>query len=97
MLSGGGSPADAICMGGYNYDITYDDLTATEEYNGSSWSFGGNMSMGRSAAAGGGSSSDAICMGGYASGYSNVTEEYAEASPASIVPAIVFQYRQRWS
>jgi hypothetical protein len=47
MLSGGGSSSDAICMGGYNYDITYDDLDATEEYNGSSWSSGGDMSMGR--------------------------------------------------
>ena len=80
MLSGGGSPSDAICMGGYNYDITYDDLTATEEYNGSSWSSGGDMSMGRAAAAGGGSSSDAICMGGYGD---TSTEEYNGTSWSS--------------
>ena len=69
----------------------------TETYDGTSWSAGGNLGSARQSLAGGGNSTSAICMGGYASGYSSVTEEYAEASTASVVPAIVFQYRQRWS
>jgi hypothetical protein len=49
----------------------------TEEYNGSSWSAGGNLGTSRSSLAGGGDSSNAICMGGYTTdSNSNVTEEY---------------------
>jgi hypothetical protein len=92
-LAGGGNSSDAICMGGNVSGIS----NITETYDGTSWSAGGNLGSARQSLAGGGNSTNAICMGGYASGYSSVTEEYAEASTASVVPAIVFQYRQRWS
>ena len=90
-LAGGGSSTDAICMGGNASGIS----NKTETYNGNSWSAGGNLGTARMTLAGGGSSTSAVCMGGYASGslYSAVTEEYAEASTASVVPAIVLQYQ----
>jgi hypothetical protein len=48
----------------------------TEEYNGSSWSAGGNLGTARGYLAGGGDSSNAICMGGDTGSNSKVTEEY---------------------
>jgi hypothetical protein len=67
-LSGGGNSANAIAIGGFYYEeepeevlISYD---ATEEYNGTAWSSGGNLATARYYSAGGGNSSDAICMGG---------------------------------
>ncbi len=62
-------------MGGSEEGVYYP--TRTEEYNGTSWSAGGNLGTGRFGLAGGGNSSNAICMGGYASGgISGVTEGY---------------------
>jgi hypothetical protein len=59
-------------MGGY----TDSNSNVTEEYNGSSWSAGGNLGTAKRGLAGGGDSSNAICMGGYTDSNSNVTEEY---------------------
>lgn len=75
-LAGGGSPSDAICMGGEisgNPDVS----AVTEEWNGTAWSSGGNLGTARRAPTGGGGSSNAICMGGEgANGYLSSTEEY---------------------
>ena len=49
----------------------------TEEYNGTSWSSGGNLATARSYLAGAGIQSAGLCMGGNTGGaVSNVTEEY---------------------
>ena len=89
-LAGGGSSANAICMGGFIGDIS----AVTEEYNGTAWGAGGNLATARQYLAGGGSSTDAICMGGYVSAVSAVTEEYLAATK---IPIFMNQYRQRWA
>jgi len=50
----------------------------TEEYDGTSWSSGGNLGTARAYLAGCGTQSAGLCMGGYVSSNpgSNVTEEY---------------------
>jgi hypothetical protein len=58
-------------MGGT--DGSYSNVT--EEYNGTSWSSGGNLGTARGYFAGCGTQSAGLCMGGMP-GVSNVTEEY---------------------
>ena len=49
---------------------------ATEEYDGSAWSSGGNLATARGGLAGCGTQSLGLCMGGYTASTLNVTEEY---------------------
>ena len=61
-------------MGGLITGSTYSN--ATEEYDGSAWSSGGNLATARSGLAGCGTQSLGLCMGGYTASTLNVTEEY---------------------
>ena len=61
-------------MGGY----TGSNSVVTEEYNGTSWSSGGNIATARSYLAGAGTQSAGLCMGGYTGSNSAVTEEYTK-------------------
>jgi hypothetical protein len=65
-------------MGGYVSDYS----NVTEEYDGTSWSSGGNLSTARRNPAGAGTQSAGLCMGGYDGSDLNVTEEY-NAGPGS--------------
>ena len=51
-------------------------LNSTEEYDGTSWSAGGNLATGRNAPAAAGTQSVGLCMGGDISSYLSSTEEY---------------------
>jgi hypothetical protein len=57
----------------------------TEEYDGTSWSAGGNLATARAWLAGAGTQSAGLCMGGDLSGLGggNVTEEYDGTSWSS--------------
>jgi hypothetical protein len=79
-------------------DSSYNDTILTEEYNGTSWSSGGDLSIARILFVGRGNSSDAIVLGGIDTGdYSQTkgTEEYngtawssgAEIAAARLRPA----------
>ena len=60
-------------MGGY---IEYVGVgNNTEEYDGTSWSAGGNLGTARTSLGGAGTQSAGLCMGG-GSGVDTVTEEY---------------------
>jgi len=61
-------------MGG----TTGSDSAVTEEYNGTSWSSGGNLATARQGLAGAGTQSAGLCMGGYTGSNSAVTEEYTK-------------------
>jgi hypothetical protein len=74
-------------MGG---QISYNEQDDTEEYNGTSWSSGGNLSSARYAAVGGGSSSDAIYAGGENNYGLTSTEEYNGTSWSSGGTMITF-------
>ena len=82
-LTGGGNSTDAFCTGGWAYDEETEEENvygSTEEYNGTSWSSGGDLNTPRINLAGGGNSSNAICMGGSTG---SVTEEYNGTSWSS--------------
>jgi hypothetical protein len=78
MAGGADNSSNAICMGGMTGGPGYWQSSAiTEEFNGTSWSAGGNLGTARMHLAGGGNSSDAICMGGIVDDVSSaLTEEY---------------------
>ena len=57
------------------------DVNTTEEYGGTSWSSGGNLSAARSGVAGCGTQSAAMACGG--GEYRNTTEEYNGSSWSS--------------
>ena len=59
-------------MGGYTGSVS----NVTEEYNGTSWSSGGNLATARKTLAGAGTQSVGLCAGGSTGSVSNVTEEY---------------------
>ena len=50
--------------------------STTEEYNGTSWSSGGDLTTGRASGAAAGTQSAGLYAGGYISSTSNITEEY---------------------
>ncbi len=78
-LAGAGSQGAGLCMGGEDSDYCND----TEEYDGSSWSSGGDLTVARKCLAGAGSQGAGLCMGGEDSDYCNDTEEYDGSSWSS--------------
>jgi len=79
-LAGAGTQSAAICMGGW-YVFDEDNyfcaaFNGTQEYDGTSWSSGGDLSTARYLLAAAGTQTAGLCMGGYTGLYSNVTEEY---------------------
>lgn len=62
-------------MGGYIEASPYYSAK-TEEYNGTSWSSGGNLGTAREGVSGGGSASSAVCFGGTTGSYLANTEIY---------------------
>ena len=66
-------------MGGNTGSVS----AVTEEYDGASWSSGGNLATARYGLAGAGTQDAGLCMGGYISAVSAVTEEYDGASWSS--------------
>ena len=59
---------------GYNGN----NSAVTEEYDGATWSTGGNLATARKALAGCGTQAAGLSFGGYTDTYSAITEEYAE-------------------
>jgi hypothetical protein len=74
-LAGAGTQTAGLAFGGYGGSPT---TNATEHYDGSAWTAGGNMGTGRYYLAGAGTQTAGLAFGG-AAGYggSNATEEYA--------------------
>jgi hypothetical protein len=72
--AGGGSMTAAIVFGGN--DSTSTDDNKTYEYNGSSWSEGGDMSEGVGYGGGGGIQTSAVSCGGYTGTVRSNCEEY---------------------
>jgi hypothetical protein len=73
-------------MGGYATTGGYFPNRRTEEYNGASWSDGGDLGSPRDFLSGAGTLSAGVCMGGIDSSSnqaSNVTEEYDGTSWSS--------------
>ena len=68
-LAGAGTQTAGLAFGG-------DGGTATEEYNGSSWTAGGALNTGRSNLGGMGTQTAALGMGGYGPGALSFTESY---------------------
>ena len=72
-LGGAGASADsAVAFGGNP------NLTCTEEYDGSSWTAGGNMITGRQFVAGNGTQELALAIGGQSPSIVGCTEEYTK-------------------
>jgi hypothetical protein len=53
----------------------------TEEYNGTSWSAGGNLATARYGLGGAGTQTAGLSFGGYTGSYSAITEEYSNGYP----------------
>jgi len=72
----GASVNTSLAFGGYD-SIGTNDITCTEEYNGTSWSAGGALITGRQSLAGTGTQTAALAVGGGTiSGVGSCTEEY---------------------
>ena len=82
-LAGAGSQDAGLVAGGR----TNDNVSCTEEYNGTSWSSGGALITALRLGAGGGSQAVGITMGGYTNTLSNSTQEYNK--PLVIVDCIL--------
>jgi hypothetical protein len=78
-LAGMGTQTAGLAAGGNNFTTVSNNVSATEEYNGSGWAVGGNMGTARRNIAGAGTQTAGLGFGGYIStppGFSNLTEEY---------------------
>ena len=73
-LGAGGTSTTGLAFGGNG------DTNATEEYNGSGWSTGGDLSQVRLSTTGCGPSSAGLCVGGNIPPVTNATEEYDGSS-----------------
>jgi hypothetical protein len=73
-----GTQTAAIAAGGENEPG--DKLTSTFEYDGSSWTTGGNLNAGKRENAGAGTQTAALSMGGDLPPYTGQTEEYNGSS-----------------
>ena len=64
------------------------DTDGTQQYDGTSWSAGGNMNTGRYWLSNFGTQTAGVSCGGYASGLSGVTEEYNGSAWSSGMEAL---------
>ena len=71
-LAGCGTQTAGLAIGGKVPGYS----AKVEQYDGSSWSSGGNLATARSELAGAGTQSSGLCAGGTTGSNSNVTEEY---------------------
>jgi hypothetical protein len=95
--AGAGTQDAALAFGGFN---SYpgggsSDQSSTEEYNGTSWSFGGNLNTVRYDHAGAGTQDAALAFGGFVTGVGRVTstEEYNGTSWSSGGNLITARFR----
>jgi len=78
-LAGCGTQTAGLCMGGLDY--TYFQSAKTQEYNGSSWSNGGNLLVALSGMGGCGTQTAGLCFGGSkGAGGESTTQEYNGSS-----------------
>ena len=76
-MVGGGTSTSALVFGGDTWPPAPSrNSTATEEYNGTSWTAGGNLGSGGYSGAGTGPQTAAVRMGAPSSGNNTVTENY---------------------
>ena len=75
-LGGAGTQTLALAFGGNN-------STATELWNGTSWTASTAMATARSGLVGAGTQTAGLGMGGYSAGYKNNTEEFTGAAVAT--------------
>ena len=69
-MGGCGTQTSALGFGGGS------SIAATEEYNGTSWAAGGNLTTGRGYPGSAGTQAAGLCFGGYTGSASALTEEY---------------------
>jgi hypothetical protein len=74
--SGAGTTTAGLIFGGQPLPPASGQLTATEEWGGSSWTNGGNLNQGRSMVGGAGTQTAALCYGGLTPSVTVNTEEY---------------------
>ena len=70
---GSGTTTAALAVGG---EVLGSKSNSTEEYNGTSWTAGGNLASGRTAATGFGLQTASLLAGGSIPPYTDITEEY---------------------
>ena len=88
--TGTGTQNAGLIIGGYINISSLVALSCTEEYNGTSWSVGGSLSVARYNFGGAGTQNAALGFGGYSSG---ITEEYNGTSWFNSSPLSVGRYR----
>jgi hypothetical protein len=76
MLAGAGTQTSGLAFGGETTVV----LANTEEYDGSSWTAGGNLNTARTGLGGAGTQTTGLAFGGTAANFQPVTEEYNGAS-----------------
>ena len=74
--SGAGTTTAGLIFGGQPLPPAGGQLTATEEWGGSSWTNGGNLNQGRSMVGGAGTQTAGLCYGGLTPSKTVNTEEY---------------------
>ena len=74
--SGAGTTAAGLIFGGQPLPPASGQLSATEEWGGSSWTNGGNLNTARSVVGGAGTQTAGLCYGGLIPSVTNKTEEY---------------------
>ena len=78
--SGAGTTTAGLIFGGQPLPPAGGQLTATEEWGGSSWTNGGNLNQGRSMVGGAGTQTAGLCYGGLTPSKTVNTEEYNGSS-----------------
>ena len=78
--SGAGTTTAGLIFGGQPLPPGSGQLTATEEWGGSSWTNGGNLNQGRSMVGGAGTQTAGLCYGGLTPSKTVNTEEYNGSS-----------------
>jgi len=78
--SGAGTTAAGLIFGGQPLPPASGQLTATEEWGGSSWTNGGDLNQGRSMVGGAGTQTAGLCYGGLTPSKTVNTEEYDGSS-----------------
>ena len=78
LLGGDGTQNAALAFGGAP------GVTATEEYNGTAWSPGGNLATGRDYISGAGTQNAGLAFGGLTPSLSGATEEYTTTEGACV-------------
>ena len=82
-LAGAGTQTAALGFGGYT--TAAPGVANTEEYNGTSWTAGGNLTVARYFLAGCGTKTAGLAFGGFNTAHSASTEEYTSGLQTRVI------------